>query len=90
MNYKMEIIDYIKSLNKGVQRNGVQEVLRLQQEGYDNIFIYTALTAKSPYNWNKYGFGLLHKQDYLDQIQKQLEAPQYDVDDLMQELFDDE
>ena len=50
MNYKMEIIDYIKSLNKGVQRNGVQEVLRLQQEGYDNIFIYTALTAKSPYN----------------------------------------
>ena len=50
MNYKMEIIDYIKSLNKGMQRNGVQEVLRLRNEGYDNIFIYTALTTKSPYN----------------------------------------
>ena len=50
MNYKMEIIDYIKSLNRGMQKNGAYEVLRLQQEGYDNIFIYTALTAKSPYN----------------------------------------
>ena len=50
MNYKMAIIDYIKGLNKGVQKNGVQEVLRLSKEGYDNIFIYTALTTKSPYN----------------------------------------
>ena len=86
----MEIINYIKSLNRGIQKTGANEVLRLQNEGYDNIFIYTALTSKSPYNWNKHGFGLLYTQDYLDQIQAKLEAPQYDVDDLMQELFDDE
>ena len=50
MNYKMEIINYIKSLNRGIQKTGANEVLRLQNEGYDNIFIYTALTSKSPYN----------------------------------------